>query len=357
MLNYLSFNHKLLLWSGRNTRKMPWLLEKDPYRIWISEIMLQQTRVDQVIPYYERFLAKFPTITHLADANIDEVLKIWEGLGYYTRARNIHQSSRIVMKDYNGQFPKDYNEIKSLRGIGAYTAAAISAFAFNLKIAAVDGNCIRVISRVFGINSEANQAKSINNYQLIANKCLGMSDPSHFNQAMMDLGATICLPKNPICIECPFEVECYARNEGRISDFPPKKPKIVKVKRLLNYVFLVDKEGNSLIKRRENKDIWKGLYEFILIEKKSKIKLNKSKIKEELGALLTYVSEFSVQVDKYNHQLTHQSLEVIFYKISLSGKIRLKNNSGYLVENVKNFLNFAFPRIVRIYLENDFKKD
>lgn len=357
MISYKRFGQDLLNWSQENVRVLPWLAEKNPYKIWISEIMLQQTRVDQVIPFYKNFIAKYPTISRLAKSNVDDVLLNWEGLGYYTRARNIHKTAQIVVHQFKGIFPREIDSIKSLPGIGDYTSAAIASFAYDYPIAAVDGNVVRILARVFGLDEIPINAIIKKKYQLLAQNCLGDLPSAKFNQAMMDMGSQLCTPKNPSCKHCPFKHDCVAYMKDMIDLYPVRKNKIQKTERSLHYILPIDPDGNSLIKLRNNKDIWHGLQEFVLIENKSKYWLRKEQIQQELDTIIRKNELLSIQKQKVIHVLSHQLLNIFFYKVILSRKIILKNKSTYRVESVKNFLNFAFPRALRLYLSNTFIKN
>lgn len=342
----------LLDWSFENPRVLPWHIAQNPYKIWISEIMLQQTRTQQVENYYKRFIKKFPTLRKLANAHIDEVLHSWEGLGYYSRARNLYKTAQIIVEELNSQFPNTPEELNRLPGIGKYTAAAISSFAFQYPIAAVDGNVNRVLSRVFGLLLDTNSTYGKKEIQKLANLCLGNSNSSIFNQAMMDLGSQICQPKNPKCQNCPFENYCKANLEDSISSIPLKRNTIVKKDRMMHYFIIVDKKNMSLIKKREEQDIWNGLYEPMLFENKNKKFLNKDLIIKLLKVHLKSTEDLQIQECIQNlHLLTHQRLWINFYKINIKNLLALRNNSPYIVKSLKNFENFAFPRIIRKYLE------
>ncbi|MEP7195085.1 MAG: A/G-specific adenine glycosylase [Saprospiraceae bacterium] len=358
MFSSKNFASQLLDWSNINPRSLPWLAEKNIYKIWIAEIMLQQTRVDQVIPYYSKFLNRFPNVRSLATADLDQVLKLWEGLGYYSRARNMTICAKEIIQLHGGKFPTNPEELKKLRGIGDYTSAAISSFASDYPIVAVDGNAIRVLSRIFGLDYNPYSSQGKKDYQKFANKCLGKSTSSIFNQALMDFGSSICIPKNPKCDLCPFIEECFAYKEIRISDFPPKKQKIIKTKRTFNYFMMIDPKGRCLIAKRSSNDIWEGLYEFALIENKSTSAFTKLRIMQAVKDILPNELEPKIEsVSKFKHLLTHQILTIFFYKVQVTNALRTKNKYGYLVESVENFLNFAFPRIVRVFLDDQIIKN
>lgn len=351
MLAYKKFGQQLIEWSFENPRVLPWVNSKDPYVIWISEIMLQQTRANQVIPFFQKFVKRFPNLRALATAKEEEVLLYWEGLGYYSRARNLYASAQYIVKELDGNFPQDYEGIRALKGIGDYTATAIASFAYGYPGVAIDGNAIRVISRYFGVNKQYKDALDKKKYIEIANKCLGSENSSKFNQALMDLGATVCHVRSPNCPICPQIEGCFAFQHEKIADFPPKKTNIKKKLRNFNYFVLIDDFRNSLIKQRDKKDIWKGLYEFPMVEKQMDFELNIGQIQEELDKLFERYELLEWYVIKHKHILTHQVLNVRFYIIRIGTDLRLKNNLEYKVESVENFLNFAFPRIIRVFID------
>lgn len=344
---------QLVAWAQDNQRQLPWKSERDPFKIWVSEIMLQQTRAAQATNYYRRFLDRFPTIGALASADEAEVMRMWEGLGYYSRARNLHKAAIQIIRQYKGIFPSDYDNIRALPGIGDYTAAAISAFAFGISKAAVDGNAIRILSRYFGILEYPDTQLLKKKYTDYAQSCLGDFDPALFNQGMMDLGAIVCIPRIPLCDQCPISEGCYAHRMKITSNLPPPRKKIRIVERELHYLVLEDEFGNSLIRRREGKDIWRGLYEFVLEETGEPTPLSPQKIRSILTKIGLMNSLKVLSVRAYKHILTHQKLQVKFYHVKLKGRLSEKNYSGYQAESVKNLLNFAFPRITRVYLSHE----
>lgn len=261
-----AFTKGLLEWNrDQNSREMPWKGEKDPYRIWISEIILQQTRVDQGLAYYNNFIRTFPTIRQLAKAPDEKVFKCWEGLGYYSRCRNLLATARYIVKERKGVFPNQYEEILKLKGIGPYTAAAIASFAFQLPYAVVDGNVFRVLSRYFGIGLATDTMEGKKIFSLLAQELLEPKQPGPYNQAIMDFGAVICKPAAPICDACIFRKNCLAFKEGRVDELPQKKKKTKVRERWFNYIIPVYNKQVAIRQRRE-KDIWQDLYEFPMIE-------------------------------------------------------------------------------------------
>lgn len=266
----MAFADTLIAWYEDHKRDLPWRGESDPYKIWVSEIILQQTRVQQGWDYYLRFIDNFPNVKALAEAEEERVLKVWQGLGYYSRARNMHAAAREIMTKHNGTFPDTYDKILSLKGIGAYTAAAISSIAFHLPYPAVDGNVIRIISRIFGVCEDVSQPAVVKRITDICNEQIDRDRPGVFNQAAMDFGAMHCTPKNPQCEECPFQSECYAQNNQLVDILPIKKKKAESKHRYFHYsVYL---SGNkTIIEKRTANDIWKNMYQFPLTETDSDV--------------------------------------------------------------------------------------
>ena len=264
----MAFAKTLIDWYEDHKRDLPWRGETDPYKIWVSEIILQQTRVQQGWDYYLRFIDNFPNVKALAEADEERVLKVWQGLGYYSRARNMHAAAREIMAKHNGSFPKTYNKILSLKGIGAYTAAAIGSIAFHLPYPAVDGNVIRIISRIFGVCEDVSQPAVVKRITDICNEQIDRDRPGIFNQAAMDFGAMHCTPKNPQCEECPFQSDCYALRNNLVDILPIKKKKAESKHRYFHYTVYLS--GNkTIIEKRTANDIWKNMYQFPLTETNS----------------------------------------------------------------------------------------
>ncbi|VGO20967.1 A/G-specific adenine glycosylase [Pontiella sulfatireligans] len=253
---------RLLPWFAANKRSMPWRSNRTPYRVWISELMLQQTRVDQATPYFHRFMKRFPSLKSLAAASQEDVLKMWEGLGYYSRARNLHKAAQIIAADYSGRFPRDPAEILKLPGIGGYTVAAIGSLAFNLDMAVLDGNVIRVLSRLTAYTTDTRTTTAKKELQQLADELLVKGDAGNFNEAMMELGATVCLPKNPQCGECPMSKVCLGHESGRPTDYPVKAPKKKTPHMVVGAAVVTNRKGEVLIAQRREKDMLGGLWEF-----------------------------------------------------------------------------------------------
>ena len=308
------FRRALLGWAAQTPRPMPWKGEKDPYKIWLSEVILQQTRVEQGMPYYEKFVKSYPDARALAGAPEDEVLKMWEGLGYYSRARNLLQTARHIAFDRNGVFPDKYGDIRSLKGVGDYTAAAIASFAFNLPYPVVDGNVYRVLSRYFALDAATDLSSSKKMFASLAGKLLDPDRPGAFNQAIMDFGALCCTPAQPDCGNCPLSQRCLALVKGTPADYPVRLKKTAKKERF--FLFLIVRRGDkTLVRKRTGKDIWKGLYEFPNIETGSTAELSETDIKAIFpegtpkGVLLGEPSDFCRQT------LTHREITAVFREL------------------------------------------
>ena len=269
MKHQFFFSSSLLLWNKiRNKRRMPWKGEKDPYKIWISEIILQQTRVQQGLDYYNNFIQQFPDIKSLAVAEEEKVYKLWEGLGYYSRCRNLIETARHIHNNLNGIFPDKYEEVLSLKGIGGYTASAIMSFAFNKPYAVLDGNVYRVLSRFFGIELPINSSEGKKYYATLSQLLLDKKQPALYNQAIMDFGAVVCKPVLPLCNICPLQKKCIAFLENKTTSLPVNNKIIKQKERFFNY-FIVRHKQDFYVAKRSGKDIWQNLYEFILIESQS----------------------------------------------------------------------------------------
>jgi A/G-specific adenine glycosylase len=340
------FKELLLKWNrDKNTRNMPWKNEKDPYKIWLSEIILQQTRVEQGTGYYHRFIKTFPDVHKLAKAPPEKVFKLWEGLGYYTRCRNLIATAKFISKNLKGKFPGSYEEIKSLKGIGPYTAAAISSFAFKLPYAVVDGNVYRVLSRFFGIDIPADSAAGKKYFNELANELLDKKEPGLYNQAIMDFGAVVCKPASPICTSCVFKKNCIAFLTNRINDLPVKGKKIVIKNRWFYYMVL--KHGKeTFIKQRTEKDIWQQLYEFVLIEEKKK--LTHQQILKH-AERFNRSSEFKNISPLFKQKLSHRQINTVFIQIELKFKPKQSKAGIWIKEN--ELKRFAFPGVIRDYLK------
>lgn len=347
------FQRQLMDWYQQHDRPLPWKEEKDPYLIWLSEIILQQTRVAQGLPYFERFKTHYPDVTSLANAPADEVMKLWEGLGYYSRARNMHATAKYISQELAGQFPTTYKEILSLKGVGPYTAAAISSFAFDLPHAVVDGNVYRVLARYFGIDSPIDQTQGKKRFADLAQALLDTSQPGRYNQAIMDFGAVQCMPKSPKCAQCPLQDCCRAFQEDQIQRYPVKSKKLVKKDRFFHFL-VFEHDGATFIQRRESKDIWLHLYQFPLIESKQFIH-SFSELQNQVEwpnwVKQSDLGEWSLS-RPFKQELTHQRIHAYFFKIGL--KAPPKNiPSEFLITERENLTKFAFPKIIDLYLKDN----
>jgi A/G-specific adenine glycosylase len=334
-------------WYAENKRDLPWRMSSVPYHIWISEVILQQTRVNQGLAYYNKFIEHYPEIKDLANAETDEILKLWQGLGYYTRARNMHATARIIMNDFAGVFPESYEELIKLKGIGEYTAAAIASIAFNKPVAVVDGNVQRVIARLFDVNIPfgSSQGRAIFNHH--ANELLNTHKPAIHNQAMMEFGATVCLPMNPKCFACLLADHCKAFIRGTVTNRPVKKQKIMIRTRFFNY-FFIRNNGTTFISKRLNKDIWNSLYEFPLIETSSAISFQEIILMKEAYFISDKIPLITQPPKIYKHKLTHQQLICSFYSIESDGVMPGNFQQVPLAELHK----YAVPVIIYRYLKD-----
>jgi A/G-specific adenine glycosylase len=345
------FTNRLLQWFANNDRPLPWKGVKDPYLIWLSEIILQQTRVEQGRAYFERFRDQYPTVIELASAPEDELMKMWEGLGYYSRARNLHTTAKRIVDEFDSIFPDDYDTIKSLKGVGPYTAAAIASFAFKLPYAVVDGNVYRVLSRFFGIETPIDSTEGKKEFASLAEQLLDKSKPDQYNQAIMDFGATLCTPKSPDCAHCPLLEGCVAKKEGLIPLLPIKAKKLKKRTRYFNYLVLKHKD-NRWIRRREQKDIWQKLYEFPLIESTKIEDLSGLKKTSEWDYFCGEKAELQRRSRPFSQQLTHQKIIAVFWEVTIGSRDFLPESKIVEVKR-ENLRNFAFPKIIDLYLQDN----
>ncbi len=332
-----------------NTRAMPWKGEKDPYKIWLSEVILQQTRVAQGLQYYNNFTKKYPSIDRLAKAKDQEVFKLWEGLGYYNRCKNLLFTARQIVNNRKGVFPDQYEDILELKGVGPYTAAAIASFAYNLPYAVVDGNVFRVLSRFFGIEEAIDSAKGKNIFTELAGKVLAKKEAGLYNQAIMDFGATICKPFAPACSSCPLQKHCTAFKEGKVNQLPIKEKTLLRKHRWF-YYFLFEFDGKILVHLRTGKDIWQNLNEFYLLETDEQVKWDdgsvKAWLKNQIGitkAIVKQVSPVTAQ------QLTHQQIKGQFIRVELKAIPPFLQK--YPWQPVSSLRKLPFPKFITGYLE------
>ena len=310
---------KLLDWYRQNKRDLPWRNINDPYKIWLSEIILQQTQVVQGLPYYQKFINAYPDVNSLAAASEQEVLNLWQGLGYYSRARNLHYTAKDIVNNSQGVFPKSYKELLKLKGVGDYTAAAIASFCYNEPVAVLDGNVYRVLSRFFGIDTPINTTEGKKLFKNLAQQNLDTLQPALYNQAIMEFGALQCTPAQPKCDICPLANDCIAYQTGQIAKLPVKLSKLKIKKRYLHY-FLVEWEGQIILEKREGKGIWQNLYQLPLIETTGKKRFSSEKLSEFYQKYRILPENQPVLVEKTVHKLTHQHLQISFWKLQSKQK-------------------------------------
>jgi A/G-specific adenine glycosylase len=342
----------LMDWYRKNQRDLPWRRTNDPYAIWLSEVILQQTRVEQGMPYWFRFMEAFPKATNLANADEQEVLRLWQGLGYYSRARNLHAAAKVIRDEYNGVFPNQYEKIRALKGIGDYTAAAIGSIAFNLPYAVVDGNVYRFLSRIFTISTPIDSTNGKKEFSVLANELIDKSNPGMFNQAMMEFGAMLCKPSNPDCSICPFNQYCQSYAVNAVSEYPVKSKKIKTRNRYFDFLILSD-EKNTILQKREEKDIWQGLYQFPVIESEAK---NKSKLELANSEVAIHLKGSPHQIVKSSaivkHVLSHQIIFAKFWWIKLEN-IPSMGATDYIDIPWSQLSNYGMPQLLVKYLENE----
>lgn len=350
----MSFSSKLLSWYAENGRNLPWRRIDNPYYIWLSEIILQQTRIEQGREYYLRFIEEYPTVADLAAADEQQVLKTWQGLGYYSRARHLHESARSIMNQWGGVFPSTYNDILSLSGVGRYTAAAIASFAFKLPYPVIDGNVYRFISRIYGICTPIGTDKAYREFEALLLRLIDTKHPDLFNQAIMDFGSLYCKPTGCDCEKCIFRDSCVAHKEGKVALLPVKPQTVRVVKRYFYYYYITWNEGNrlfTLVQKREQDDIWKNLYEFPLLE--TSMHLIPKKLREESCRFIAELcgSDFDIQEisDPVIHKLTHRTIEAVFVKVKLAAPPSLRNRK-VLRLSVEETKSLPISRLIDNYL-------
>ncbi|MFY0602531.1 MAG: A/G-specific adenine glycosylase [Flavobacteriaceae bacterium] len=310
----MNFSKVLIQWYLQNDRDLPWRATKTPYNIWLSEIILQQTRVAQGTPYYLKFIDEFPTVFDLANASEQQVLKLWQGLGYYSRARNLHFAAKQIVNDFQGVFPKTYKDIITLKGVGDYTASAISSICFHEPNAVVDGNVYRVLARYFDVSTPINSSKGIKEFKLLAQELIDQNSPGTYNQAVMEFGALHCKPQSPLCTTCPLASSCLAYQRKKIKILPVKEKKIKIKKRYLNYLVVMTAERTTILNERKGKGIWKGLYEFPLVESERLVDEKSIFDSEEFLKLFPKKSSLTLFNEKeIIHKLSHQHLYTRFW--------------------------------------------
>ncbi len=338
---------EILNWYKNNYRNLPWRNTDDPYKIWLSEIILQQTQVKQGLDYYSKFIENFPTVKHLALANEEEVLKLWQGLGYYSRARNLHKTAGIILNEYKGEFPDNYSDLLKLPGIGDYTASAIASFAFNKPYPVLDGNVFRFISRLFNIHLAIDEQENRKTFMAILYEMIEEHNPALFNNAMMEMGAIICKPNNPDCSNCAVSRYCQALKLGKVNSLPIKVKKTKIKTRYMNFILIEYKKGFYL-EKRTSKDIWQNLFQLPLIETKSMTDI--SGIKEVMKTIMNTKETFRiVQQFKVKHLLTHQVLEAEFWSVKLKNE-PVFTNKKMVYTNWSEYKNYPIPKLIENYL-------
>lgn len=345
----MSFSNSLIYWYLQNKRDLPWRNTNDSYTIWLSEIILQQTRVAQGMPYFYSFLSKFPTVFDLANADEEQVLKLWQGLGYYSRARNMHATAKYIVEHLNGVFPKTYNELIKLKGIGAYTAAAIASFANDEKVAVLDGNVFRVLSRYFNVNNDLSLPSTKRIFQNLANELLPHKNTPIYNQAIMEFGALQCVPKKPSCDTCVLNGECAALQYNLVDKLPVKSKKTKVINRFFNYLIFEDPEKKIIIKQRSKKGIWQKLYEFPVLESEKILNDDEilNLIRENFSSNYAIESVVFLPSETVLHKLTHQNLHIQFIKVNISNTL----SNGLAIKDLKKL---PFPIVIHNFIERFF---
>jgi len=346
----MNFSKSILAWYKISKRDLPWRNTRNPYLIWLSEVILQQTRVEQGLPYYLRFVKAFPTVKKLAAAKEEQVLKLWQGLGYYSRARNLHHAAKEIVKKHKGKFPSTYDDIRALKGVGDYTAAAIASFAYDLPYATVDGNVYRLLSRYLGIMTPINSSKAKKEFAEAAQELMGDSPPHDFNQAMMEFGSKQCKPLNPDCENCPLQSSCIAFEKKWVKKLPVKN-KNQKIRSRYFHYLHIEQDGFTWIKKRTEKDIWKNLYEFPMLENRRKMKTAALYADSRFSEMLP--PEYTILKGSldFKHQLSHQTIHATFHRIGLKSKSKLRLEGAKKIKN-KEISRLPVHRLVEKYLQS-----
>lgn len=337
-------NSKTLInWYSDNKRELPWRNTKNPYHIWLSEIILQQTQVNQGLPYYHKFVNAYPTVFELAEASETDVLKLWQGLGYYSRARNLHHTARFIAHELEGAFPTNYKGLLKLKGIGDYTASAIASICFNEPEPVLDGNVYRVISRYYGLGTPINTGKAQKEFKDILFEIIDKNNPAEFNQAIMEFGSKQCKPQSPNCSVCPLNQGCYALAKNKIQELPVKLKPIKIKKRHFNYLVYISEDSRTCLEQRNEKDIWQNLYQFPLIETKKN--LSEKSLRELMGQKTDFI-----ELDLFNdkdiiHKLSHQHLYVKFWIV------RVKKINGDSIK-IPEIVNFPVPILIGNFIDS-----
>ncbi len=343
---------ELIQWFGNHRRELPWRSHPTPYYVWLSEVILQQTRISQGLDYFNRFVGRWPSMTDLARASEEEVLKAWQGLGYYSRARNLHKCAQEVVRLYGGELPADYSLLEKLPGIGPYTAAAIASIAFGLPHAVVDGNVYRVLSRLFDVDTPINSSEGVKVFASLADELLDRTNPGRHNQAMMEFGALHCVPQHPDCLSCPLQPHCLAFAHHSVDDRPVKEKRLKVRTRYFHYLVVSDAHRVCL-RHRERGDIWQGLYDFPCVESERPLSL------DEVTDSLTFkrlLQERPFQVEgvshEFTHKLTHQTLIASFFEIKISDFSPIFQENNLLLVPENELGNYPIPKLIENYLKS-----
>jgi len=342
----MTITKTLTHWYSINKRDLPWRQTKKPYFIWLSEIILQQTQVNQGLPYYDAFIDKYPTVFELAEASESEVLKLWQGLGYYSRARNLHSTAKYIVKEFQGEFPKEYKRLLQLKGVGDYTASAIASICFNEVCAVVDGNVFRFLSRYYGIETPINSSKGQKEFKILAQHLIDKNDPAIFNQAIMEFGARQCKPKNPDCTVCPFDNECIAFQEKTIKELPVKFKAAKISKKYFNFLVFISHDHKTIFEKRKGRGIWQNLYQFPLVEGQSN--LNYKDVTAHLKTL-PLINDAPYKLSLYNekaiiHKLSHQHLYTKFWIV----EVETLSTKGVKLSQIRDY---PVPILISNFIE------
>lgn len=351
--NSAFFHKKLILWYLHNKRELPWRGTSNPYFIWLSEIMLQQTRVAQGLPYYEKFTATFPKVENLANASEEKVLKLWQGLGYYSRARNLHFTAKYVAFDLGGIFPNTYKDLLKLKGVGDYTASAIASICYNEPTAVVDGNVYRVLARFFGLDTPINSSHGIKEFKKLAQELIDKTQPGTYNQAIMEFGARHCVPRNPNCNTCIFNDKCVALKTNAVTVLPVKLKKSKVKKRYFNYIVVHSKDQQTILRQRTSKGIWQQLFEFPLIETDSDLSLAQFANLEEYKGLSEELQIESLVLFNEKaiiHKLSHQHLYTRFWIAEIKDLSNVKTEAAVQGIPIKKINDYAVPVLIENFI-------
>ena len=347
------YSENIINWYLQNKRDLPWRNTSNPYHIWISEIILQQTRVAQGLEYYLRFIKRFPNVQTLAAAEEDEVLKYWQGLGYYSRARNLHKAAKKIMTDFKGIFPDNYEDILRLNGVGEYTAAAIASFSYNLPYSTVDGNVYRILSRLFGIKTPVDSNQGKKEFFQLAQDLLWAENPGLHNQAMMEFGALCCVPTSPDCHQCPLQAMCWAYEEQEVDKLPVKKAKTKVSNRYYNYLY-IKYNDLTFLEKRTQKDVWQNLYQFPLIEADKLFETEELLENKEFGNLFDSIRKVEIEQvsNPVKHVLSHRNIFALFFTINITNTNDLLRNN-YTLLPIKDIDQYPVSRLMELFLNKE----